>query len=93
MTKPLDFPIPYPGQLPNDDLASARLLLSAVTFYLEDGRNLVSSEVQSLFNVLCAADEKLRVIQLFLDDCECPDMEAQYQAARRSWVMQNGGAK
>lgn len=88
-----NFPIPYPGQHPNDDLASARLLLSTVQFYMEDGANLASSEVQGLFNVLCAASEKLDVIQLFLDDCECPNIEAQYQAARRSWVMQKGGAK
>lgn len=93
MTKSLDFPIPYPGQRPNDDLANARLLLSAVTFYMEDGRDLASSEVQSLFNVLCAAGEKLEIIQTFLDDCECPDEGAQYQSARRSWVLQKGGAK
>ena len=92
MTKALDFPIPYPGQTPNDDLAAARLLLSAVTFYLDDGRDLASSEVQSLFNVLCAADEKLSVIQLFLDDLECVDADTQYQAARRLWIMQKWGA-
>lgn len=89
----LDFPIPYPGQYPNDDLDSARMLLTAVVFYLEDGSALASPEVQSLFSVLCAAMEKLEIIQVFLDDCECPDITRQYQAARRSWVVQKGGAK
>jgi hypothetical protein len=93
MSKPLDFPIPYPSQLPNDDLGAARMLISAVTTSMEEGGDLASSEVQSLFNVLCAAEEKLSVIQLFLDDCECPDMVTQYQDARRSWILQKGGAK
>jgi len=93
MTEPLDFPIPHPGQNPSDDIATARMLLNVVAFYMEDCDDLASSEVQSLFNVLCAACEKLEAIQLFLDDLECPNMEAQYRAARRSWVMQKGGAK
>lgn len=91
--KSLDFPLPYPSQCPNDDLGTARLMLSAVAFAMEDGKAMASSEVQSLFSVLCAVMTKLDVIQLFLDDCECPDMEAQCRTARRSWVMQNGGAK
>lgn len=93
MTRALDFPIPYPSQHPNDDLASARMLLNTVAFCMEDGKDLRSSEVQCLFSVLCAASEKLDVIQLFLDDCECPDVLEQYQAARRSWVLQKGGAQ
>lgn len=93
MSKPLDFPIPYPGQLPNDDLATARLLIDAVVCSMEDGRNIASAQVQSLFSVLCAARTKIDIVQLFLDDCDCPDMEAQYQAARRLWIMQHGGAR
>lgn len=93
MTKSLNFPIPYPGQSALDDLATARLMLSAVQFYLDDSEPLVSQEVQSLFNVLCAAMEKLEIIQLFLDGLECDDIDAQYQDARRLWIMQKGGAK
>lgn len=85
------FPIPHPGQLPSDDLDSALLLLSAVGFSMENGKGLAPSKVQSLFSVLCAATEKLEVIQLFLESYKCPDESAQYQDARRSWVMQLGG--
>lgn len=91
MTKPLDFPIPYPGQLPDEDLASARLMLEAVAFSMERCEALSSSQAQSIFFVLCAAMEKLEVIQLFLDDSEYPDLERDYLSARRSWVVQKGG--
>lgn len=93
MSKPLDFPIPYPGQSVNDDLGAARLLLGAVAFGMEEGDILSSLEVQCLFNVLCAATEKLEIIQLFLDDLECPNADEQYRAARRLWIQQKGGAK
>ena len=92
MSKP-NFPVPYPGQSANDDLGATRLLLGAVAFGMEDGDTLSSLEVQCLFNVLCAATEKLEIIQLFLDDLECPNAAEQYLAARRLWVMQKGGAK
>lgn len=93
MTKALDFPIPYPGQLPDEDLASARMMLNAVAFSMENAQPISSPQVQSLFFVLCAAMEKLEVVQLFLDDCDCPNLESDYLAARRLWVMQKGGAK
>lgn len=93
MSNPFDFPIPYPGQLPNDDLATARLLLNAVAFSMEKDKDLAASEVRSLFNVLCAAMTKLEVIDLFLQEVDCPDLEKQYQAARRLWIIQKGGAR
>lgn len=92
MTKPLDFPIPFPSQLPSDDLVNARMMLAAVAFYMEDGKGLAPSEAQSLFSIICSVMTGLDVIQIFLDDMECPDERAQYQAARRLWVMQNRGA-
>lgn len=93
MSKPLDFPIPFPAQSPCDDLFTARMLLQTVANQMEDCKDMPSSAVQPLFSVLCTAMVELRVIQLFLDDVECPDMEKQYQDARRSWIMQNGGTK
>ncbi|KQZ20303.1 hypothetical protein ASD50_21670 [Mesorhizobium sp. Root552] len=92
MSKPLDFPIPFPSQMPNDDLFSARMMIQTVANQMEDGKGLSSSVAQALFSVLCAAMTELKIIQLFLDDVECPDMEKQYQNARRSWVLSNGGA-
>ena len=88
----LNFPIPHPNQDPSDDLATARLMLNAVAFRLETGEVMPSAEVQSFFKGLCAAAEKLDVIQLFLDDLECVDADTQYQAARRLWIMQKWGA-
>jgi hypothetical protein len=74
------------------DVATARLLLSAALNLTEGGDGLDSSEVQSLFSVIFAAATKLDVVQLFLDDLDCPDEEKQYQAARRLWILQNGDA-
>lgn len=92
MTKLLDFPIPYPGQLPSDDLVNARMMLAAVTTAMEENKGLAPSEAHSLFVILCTVMTKLDVIQIFLDDVECPDLEQQYQAARRLWTVQTGGA-
>lgn len=91
MSKPLDFPIPFPGQAASDDLGTARLLLSAVVDVMADADHLDSARVQSLFSVLYSVSTKLEIIQLFLDDLECPDQEKQYQAARRLWTLQNAG--
>ena len=91
MSEPVDFPLPYPNQLPDEDLASARLMLEAVAFGMESCDALSSARVQSLFFVLCAAMEKLEVIQLLLDDCDHPEMENEYRAARRTWIVQKGG--
>lgn len=89
----LDFPIPFPSQGPNDDLFTARMMLQTVANQMEDCKDMSSSTVQALFSVVCTVMTDLGVIQLFLDDVECPDMEKQYQDARRSWILQNGGAK
>ncbi len=91
--KPNDFPIPYPSQQPSDDLTSARSLVTMATLYLEDGKELGKTEVSSLFTLIFTAMETLEVIQIFLNNCECPDIEQQYQASRRTWVVQKVGAQ
>lgn len=89
----LNFPLPYPGQLPNNDLAAARSMLNVIASRMEVNADLGKRDVLDLLSVLFEVMEKLEVIQFFLDDCECPDVEQQYQAARRAWVMQYGGAE
>ncbi|HEV7417897.1 MAG TPA: hypothetical protein VGN98_17215 [Tianweitania sediminis] len=88
-----DFPIPYPGTVPGDDLASARLMIKTAMFQMEDSDALASDQVQCLFGVLCAAFDKLEVIQLYMDDHDAPDMAEQYRTARRLWTLSKGGAK
>lgn len=87
-----DFPIPFPGQLPSDDLVNARMMLSAVASSMESNKGLAPSEAHSLFVIICSVMTHLDIIQIFLDDIDCPDETAQYQAARRLWIRQNGSA-
>lgn len=88
-----NFPIPFPGQGASEDLCAAHLMLNAVMNSMEDADAKTSAEIQCLFNVLCAASEKLEVIQIFLEDADIPRENEQYREARRLWVMAKSGGR
>jgi hypothetical protein len=93
MNKPLDFPIPFPGQTADDDLAIALNLIEVVTTALENGGGMTQDTVTSLLTTLCQSANLLEQVLVFLDKLEAPEQAAMYAAARREWITSKGGAK
>jgi hypothetical protein len=73
MSKPLDFPIPYPGQQPDDDLATILSMLNLVDLIFENNETINSATAQNMRMVLLSSISMLEQLYVFLNDLDLPN--------------------
>lgn len=91
-----DFPIPYPGTAPNDDLYSARLLLDIIFDALlraaSKPRGMNRDEALQSTHVAGLIVEHLATLQRLLDDDAAQSLTKEYQRVRRQEIVERWGA-
>lgn len=87
-----DFPIPYAGQSPTDDLFSARSFLRVLQGAIErasgDPQGMSNGEANDMLHVVGVIAEKLETIQLLLDDEDVPGFHDEYMRVRRAEIQE-----
>lgn len=88
----LDFPIPYAGQAPTDDLFAARAFLRVVQSAIERAsgstQGMNKLEANDMLHVVGVVAEKLDTLQRLLDDDAVPGLEDEYKRVRREELQE-----
>lgn len=87
-----DFPIPYAGQDPTDDLFAARAFLRVVQGAIEraggNPRGMHKSEAVDMLHVIGLVAEHLETLQRLLDDKDVPNLAKVYERVRRAEILE-----
>lgn len=88
----LDFPIPYAGQAPTDDLFAARSFLRIIHGAIErasgDKRGMSQGEANGMLHVIGVVEDKLDTLQRLLDDKAVPHLAEDYKRVRREELQE-----
>lgn len=87
-----DFPIPYHGTAPTDDLFAARSFLRVVQGAVErasgNSQGMSKTEANDMLHVVGVVAEKLETLQRLLDDDAFPGFEQEYVRVRREEIAE-----
>lgn len=87
-----DFPIPYAGTEPTDDLFAARAFLRVVQGAIERAgghpRGMHKSEAVDMLHVIGLVAEHLETLQRLLDDKDVPNLAKVYERVRRAEILE-----
>ena len=85
------FPIPFPHQLPHDDVTDATAMLQTVYELMSEGRIFGPDFVRQIAVLISLSIEKLGPVSVFLNHQDSKGDAERYGAARREWIKEHGG--
>ncbi|MCP8894266.1 hypothetical protein KYK29_04940 [Shinella daejeonensis] len=87
-----NFPIPYAGIMPTDDLFAARAFLRVVQGAIEracgNRHGMSKDEANDMLHVVGTVGDALETLQRLLDDSEIPSMHHEYARIRRERLVE-----
>lgn len=86
------FPIPYPGQTPDSELARVTALLKVLSVAATGADNkLRELDYGHVAAVLDEAVDIIVPVADFLNGLDIPGCSEKFAAHRRAWIVENGG--